>query len=348
MPGATVEPAPGATVEPGVRRGRTGPPVPRSARPAVSRVGLRKLTRVSPARHPGAPVPLISAAPLTPPLTSPLTSAPGAPGSPMSLAESSRLAVRVAQSAAVALLELRLTAGREDAGALRARADATAHQVIADALAGAAPDVALLSEEAPDDPARLSARQVWIVDPLDGTREYGEVGREDWAVHIALWDAAADDLVLGVVALPARGVVYSSTAPRPVPARAGGRWRVAVSRSRPPAVALGVAAALDADLVPLGSAGYKIAAVVAGEVDAYVHAGGQYQWDSAAPVAVARAVGLHASRLDGGPLRYNSAELYLPDLLVCRPELADPILRAVAGAGPGPPGTRPDSRAGPR
>lgn len=292
---------------------------------------------MSPVRPAGAPVAL------TPPLSPPRPS-----GSPLSLVESARLAVRTAQSAAVALLELRRSSAGDDAGALRARADATAQQVIADGLAAAGPDVVVLSEEAPDDLARLSARQVWIVDPLDGTREYGEAGREDWAVHIALWDAVVDDLVLGVVALPARGVVYCSTTPRPVPPWAGGRRRVAVSRSRPPAEAARVAAALDADLVPLGSAGYKIAAVVAGEVDAYVHAGGQYQWDSAAPVAVARAVGLHASRLDGRPLRYNTADLSLPDLLVCRPELADLVLRTVAAAGPGASGTGPDSGGGPR
>ncbi|MCO7220705.1 inositol monophosphatase family protein, partial [Klenkia sp. PcliD-1-E] len=181
---------------------------------------------------------------------------------------------------------------------------------------------------AADDPARLAADRVWVVDPLDGTKESRAGGRHDWAVHVALWERAADDLPAGAVGLPALGEVLS-TDPAPVVPPAADRLRVAVSRSRPPEVARAAAAALDAVLVPLGSAGYKTLAVVRGEADAYVHAGGMFQWDSAAPVAVARAAGLWTSRLDGSPLVYNAPDTWLPDLVVCRPELADRVLAAV-------------------
>ncbi|WP_267127741.1 inositol monophosphatase family protein [Demequina soli] len=168
---------------------------------------------------------------------------------------------------------------------------------------------------------------MWIIDPLDGTREFSE-GRADWAVHIALW--IAGELALGVVGIPGEDLVLSSAdvAAAPEPAE-GSPLRLAVSRSRPPAVTEPVRAALDAELLPMGSAGVKIAAVVRGQVDAYVHAGGQYEWDSAAPVALARAAGLHTSRIDGSPLVYN-ADPYLPDLIVCRPVLAPRILAAIS------------------
>jgi len=183
----------------------------------------------------------------------------------------------------------------------------------------------VLSEESADDRHRLDADRVWIVDPLDGTREFTEPGRRDWAVHVALWERGVGVRV-GAVALPADGIVVSTGSPPVVPARGDRPVRIVVSRTRPPSVAQQVAAALEAEVVPLGSAGAKTMAVVRGEVDAYVHAGGQYEWDSAAPTAVASAAGLHASRLDGAPLRYNQPEPWLPDLLVCRPELAEAIL----------------------
>jgi 3'(2'), 5'-bisphosphate nucleotidase len=172
---------------------------------------------------------------------------------------------------------------------------------------------------------------VWIVDPLDGTREFGEAGRTDWAVHVALWQDG--DLTAGAVALPAQAEVLSTAEPRPATgAVPGERLRLIVSRSRPPEFMTRMAAALGADLVPMGSAGAKAAAVVMGQADAYVHAGGQYEWDSAAPVAVARAAGLHASRIDGSELRYNQAVPSVPDILICPIELAAKMLDAIGDA----------------
>jgi 3'(2'), 5'-bisphosphate nucleotidase len=235
------------------------------------------------------------------------------------------VAERAARAAAGILQELRSGAltGRPlgDAG------DAAAEQAIVDTLVLERPDDVIFSEEAADDGRRLGADRVWIVDPLDGTREYGEAGRSDWAVHVALWEQG--ELTAAAVALPALGELLLTDPALRVPPRPAGRVRIAVSRTRPPAVADAVAAALDGVLVPLGSAGYKTVAVARGEVDAYVHAGGMYQWDSAAPVAVARAAGLTTCRLDGSPLVYNDPDPSLPDLLVCRPELAGPILAAV-------------------
>ena len=190
-------------------------------------------------------------------------------------------------------------------------------------LATSRPGDYVLSEEAAGDPARLSATRVWIVDPLDGTREYSE-GRDDWAVHVAL--VVDGQPVAGAVALPGLGSVLSTGTPLPLPAPRHGPLRVVVSRTRPPAVAEAVGKALDAELVPMGSAGAKVATVIRGETDVYVHAGGQYEWDSAAPVAVAIAAGLHASRLDGSPLRYNQPNPWLPDLVICRLDLAEAVL----------------------
>ena len=238
------------------------------------------------------------------------------------------VAAAAAQAAADVLLALRAEglAGR----ALGDAGDAAAQRAILDVLGRERPDDVVFSEEAADDPRRLDADRVWIVDPLDGTREYGEAGRHDWAVHVALWSAGS--LGASAVALPALAQVLVTDPPAAVPARADGPPRIAVSRTRPPEVASAVADALGAELVPLGSAGYKTVAVVRGEVDAYVHAGGMYQWDSAAPVAVARAAGLTTCRLDGSPLVYNGADPSLPDLVVCRPELAERILAAARSA----------------
>lgn len=210
--------------------------------------------------------------------------------------------------------------GRE----LKDAGDRVAHELILQLLTAHRPDDAVLSEEGRDDPVRLQAHRVWIVDPLDGTREFSEPPREDWAVHVALW--CDGDLVAGAVAQPGVSATFSTGQPPPLPARRSSKPRIAVSRTRPPAFVDGLAEQLGAELVPMGSAGAKVISVVRGVTDAYVHAGGQYEWDSAAPVAVARAAGLFTSRLDGAPLVYNRPDPLLPDLVVCRPELAETIL----------------------
>jgi 3'(2'), 5'-bisphosphate nucleotidase len=221
------------------------------------------------------------------------------------------------------LLEIRA------AGPDGARGDREANLLLVGALAEARPDDSVLSEESPDDRTRLQRSRVWIVDPLDGTREFALAGRDDWAVHVALWQAGVG-IAAAAVALPARGEVYASEQPAPPQGRPEGRrLRVLVSDTRPPAFARVVAAALDAELVPMGSAGAKAMAVVRGDADAYVHAGGQWEWDSAAPVGVALASGVHASRLEGSPLVYNQARPYVPDLLLCQPWLADALLTAL-------------------
>jgi 3'(2'), 5'-bisphosphate nucleotidase len=205
--------------------------------------------------------------------------------------------------------------------------DARANELLLAELHGTRPGDAVLSEEAKDAPARLSADRVWIIDPLDGTREYGMPGRTDWAVHVALWERGADAITASAVAQPDLGTVYASDDAR---ATSTGSTVVLVSDSRPPTFAGPVAEKLGYQLRPMGSAGAKAMAVLRGDSAAYVHAGGQWEWDSAAPVGVALAAGLHASRIDGSPLKYNSETPYLPDLLICRPELADTFLEAIA------------------
>ena len=239
--------------------------------------------------------------------------------------DDAQFARRVAGEAGALLLQVRATDDPEPVGD---RGDRAAQELIAAALAEHRPDDAVLSEEAVDSAARLDARRVWIIDPLDGTREFAEPGRHDWAVHVALW--VDGELADGAVALPAVGTTLdSATVGPPPPPPDPGRVRVAVSRTRPPAIVDKLAERMAIERVALGSAGYKVAAVMLGEVDAYVHAGGQHEWDSAAPVVVARAAGLHTCRLDGSPLLYNRRDPSLPDLVVCRPELADDILGAL-------------------
>ena len=259
-------------------------------------------------------------------------------------ADDHRLAAELATETGallVALLERhRLEYGdaRDRLEDLRDAGDRLAHEFLAGALAEARPDDAVLSEEAPDDRRRLGHRRVWIIDPLDGTRQYGEPQRTDWAVHVALAIDGAP--VAGAVALPAEGVTLSTAEPLSRPPstprddrsddRSDGRLRVIASRTRPAPHAKAVAAALGAELVTLGSVGAKVAEVIGGRAVAYVHSGGQSEWDSAAPVAVALACGLHASRLDGRTLRYNRPNVELPDLLVCRTDVAEAALAAVA------------------
>jgi 3'(2'), 5'-bisphosphate nucleotidase len=237
------------------------------------------------------------------------------------------LARLVAATAGQLLVDLRLTELFRGE-ALGKVGDRLANEFIMAALRHHRPADAILSEEEADHLARLGASRIWIVDPLDGTREYGE-GRADWAVHVGL--AIEGTATIGAVALPGLPLTLSSADVRAPPRRSGGRLRMLVSRTRPAPEAVAVAAALDAELVPMGSAGAKTMAVVRGEADIYLHSGGQHEWDNCAPVAVARAAGLHVSRLNGGALRYNQADTRLPDLLVCRAELAARVLDLAAG-----------------
>jgi len=237
------------------------------------------------------------------------------------------LARSIAAEAGALLRRIRAE-GREQGRALGDRGDREANALILARLAAERPDDRVLSEEASDDLSRCTRQRVWIVDPLDGTREYSE-GRDDWAVHVGLSIDCRP--AVGAVALPDRGEVLASGDPV---AAAPGRPRpiMVVSRTRPPEVALKVAEAIGADLLPMGSAGAKAMAVVDGRADIYLHAGGQFEWDNCAPVAVAVAAGLHASRIDGSPLVYNCADPLLPDLLICRPDLARSIVDVVNGA----------------
>lgn len=240
------------------------------------------------------------------------------------------LARDLAVAAGSRLIALRARGGDPDE--LRKAGDRLSHEFLMAELAQLRPADAVLSEEGADDSARLVARRVWIVDPLDGTREFGEPGRTDWAVHVALW--AEGELTAGAVALPAQDLVLD-TVPGGLAAiaRASGPrapLRMLVSRTRPPEFVQRLADRVGAVLVPFGSAGAKAAAVITGDADVYVHSGGQYEWDSAAPVAVARAAGLHASRIDGSKLTYNQAHPWMPDILICPAVLADPVLDAIS------------------
>lgn len=241
-----------------------------------------------------------------------------------------RAAVEIAAEAGRLLLDHRekLALVDADAAEIRAAADRLSHDFIVGALADRFPGDAVLSEEGADDLVRIGADRVWIVDPLDGTREFGELGRTDWAVHVALVERGL--LTVGAVAMPALGITYSTSDATGPAAPSGGAPKVVVSRTRRPEPVMAMADALGAELVETGSAGAKAMAVVRGDVDIYAHAGGQYEWDSAAPVAVARAAGLHVSRIDGSELVYNQENPWLPDLLICRPELAGDVLEVLA------------------
>ena len=276
----------------------------------------------------------------------------------MTPADDHALAHDLAERAGRLLLDLRAQGG--DPAALKDAGDRSSHEFLMAELAAARPGDAVLSEEGKDDKARLAADRVWIVDPLDGTREFGEPGRPDWAVHVALWTRGADadagaagELTAGAVALPAQGTTLSTLN---AAERAGGRGdsrrpsagvpaeifpstsgaqrplRMVVSRTRASQLVKDVAAILNAEMVPCGSAGAKAATVITGENDVYLHSGGFYEWDTAAPVAVARAAGLHVSRIDGSDVVYNQDNPYLPDILVCRPAIAGLLLNAIREA----------------
>jgi len=256
------------------------------------------------------------------------TSPPSASQEPT--AADHRLAADLATQAGELLLEVRAEMSGRPPAELKAAGDQRSNEFLIAALREARPEDPILSEEENERPeaaaARLAATRVWIVDPLDGTREFSEPPRDDWAVHVAL--CIDGEPLCGAVALPALGVTFSTASPPRLPT-ADGPPRVLVSRTRPPAEALAVSEALGAELVPMGSAGAKAMAILRGEADCYPHSGGQYEWDSCAPVAVARAAGLWCSRLDGSPLLYNRADPYLPDLLICREEMATAVLDVV-------------------
>ena len=242
------------------------------------------------------------------------------------------LAAHLAEVAGRILINVRAS-GLFSPKALGKAGDQTANQFLVHALREVRSEDGLLSEEEKDNPERLAKSRVWIVDPVDGTREYGEE-RADWAVHVGM--AVDGEAVLGAVALPGLdltgnggGTVLRSDQPRPVPA-APDKLRMVVSRTRPAKEAVAVAERLDAELVPMGSAGAKAMAVILGQADIYLHSGGQYEWDSMAPVAVAKAHGLHCSRIDGSPLVYNQEDVYLPDLLICRKEHAQQVLSLIS------------------
>lgn len=247
----------------------------------------------------------------------------------MATPDDHRLAADLATRAGELLVDVRAElADTVDGKTLKDEGDRRSHEFLMRLLAEHRPDDAVLSEEGKDDLDRLSAARVWIVDPLDGTREFGEPPRSDWAVHVALVEAGAP--TAGAVALPGLGVTLHSGEPPEVPAAPEGGPRIICSRTRPGPAAERLAEVLDGELIYMGSAGAKAMAVVRGEADIYAHTGGQYEWDSCAPVAVAQAAGLSATRLDGSPLVYNNEDTYLPDLLICRPELTDAVLGVLA------------------
>jgi 3'(2'), 5'-bisphosphate nucleotidase len=271
----------------------------------------------------------------------------------LTTADDHALAHDLAERAGRLLLDLRAQGG--DPTALKDAGDRTSHEFLLAELAKARPQDAVLSEEGTDSKARLTAPRVWIVDPLDGTREFGEQGRTDWAVHVALWQrgaadasgepgaasdaGAAGELTAGAVALPAQGITLSTRDAAERLSREGDSGagaerplRMVVSRTRASQLVKDVAEILKADLVPCGSAGAKAATVIQGDDDVYLHSGGFYEWDTAAPVAVARAAGLHVSRIDGSGVAYNQDNPYLPDILVCRPAIAGLLLNAIREA----------------
>ncbi len=250
------------------------------------------------------------------------------PATPTSL-DDAALAADLATKAGGLLLTLREEMADDDPKALRHAGDNRSQALLAQLLAESRPDDAVLSEEAEDDRVRLEADRVWIIDPLDGTREYGEPPRDDWAVHVALWERAGG-LTTGAVALPAQGLTLATGAALPTRGPAPSRPRLVVSRTRAPEFVTSVADRLGGELVPMGSAGAKAMAIVQAAADVYVHAGAMHEWDTAAPAVVAAAAGLHVCRFDGSPLEFNTSEALTTELVICLPELADRVLEAIS------------------
>lgn len=243
------------------------------------------------------------------------------------------LAADLAEDAGKLLVTVRDEVGFDFPPALGDAGDVRANTLLLRRLRDERPGDAVLSEEAHDDLKRLNADRVWIIDPLDGTREFSMPGRDDWAVHVALWQRNGSDpdgtITDAAVALPALGEVFRSDQVASPPYAGVGPIRITASANRPPAVLWRLREKLDIEFIRIGSAGAKAMAVVRGDADAYIHAGGQWEWDSAAPAGVLWAAGLHATRLDGSPLEYNRRDPYLPDLLMCRHEIADLLLDAM-------------------
>lgn len=242
----------------------------------------------------------------------------------MSNLTDSELAAQLAETAGRILLEVR-DSGLVEGKALGKAGDETSNAFLMEALKAQRPEDAILSEESKDDKSRLQQSRVWIIDPVDGTREYGE-GRTDWAVHVAL--SINGKAAIGAVALPGLNLVLRSDQP-PALKPMNNPPKMLVSRSRPGKEATAVAQMIGAELLPMGSAGAKAMAVVRGEADVYLHSGGQYEWDNCAPIAIANAAGLHTCRMDGSEFVYNCDDTYLPDLLICRPELAEQVRKAI-------------------
>ena len=249
-----------------------------------------------------------------------------------SAADDEHLSTELATQAGHLLLRLRDELGFDDPKTLRSEGDLRSQAMLAAHLSELRPEDAVLSEEAEDNRERLHAARVWIIDPLDGTREFGEEGRDDWAVHVALWERTANRLIAGAVALPAQQITLATS--NRLPKRDGipAIPRLVVSRTRAPEFVTKLATLLTAEFVPMGSAGAKAMAILQGNADVYVHGGGMHEWDAAAPVAVAEAGGLHVSKFDGSPLNFNTPDALSTELVICLPELAGRVLDAVAEA----------------
>lgn len=236
-----------------------------------------------------------------------------------------RLAQALAEEAGRMLLDIRAR-HPEGGAALGDEGDAQANRFILDALRRERPGDAILSEEEADNLDRCANPRCWVIDPLDGTREYRE-GRDDWAVHVAL--TLDGRPVAGAVALPALGIVLASDEPPPLMPEAS-PLRFLVSRTRPQPETVAIADRLGGTLVAMGSCGAKAMAVLRGEADVYLHTGGQHEWDNCAPAAVALAAGLHVSRVDGSALSYNCKNPWLPDILICHKKRAAGLIAMAA------------------
>ena len=235
------------------------------------------------------------------------------------------LAARLADETGRLLLDLLNDPAGPKGWGLEMAGDRQAHEFLVEELRRHRPGDAVLSEEGHDDRRRLDAERVWILDPLDGSSDFGISGA--WSVHVALCQRGVP--VAGAVAVPAWDTTFATDpAPRPTMCRVG-RRRVVVARSRGH-IDGNRLSRLGVEVLTMGSAGVKAMTVVRGEMDAYVHGGGLYEWDTCAPAAVAQAAGLHVCSADGSPLRFNNPRPHTPGLVICRPDFADELLEVLA------------------